>query len=107
MLTKKELNGPRITLIVMAVWIFIAGVYGFGSKFEEFIHLLSDPEFEEGRFALIPILNYILASAGFACMFVWAARNGMFKDIERPKFDLMDRERKLDQEDGIIWKDAP
>jgi nitrogen fixation-related uncharacterized protein len=102
----KRLNGARITVIATAIGIVLAGVYGFGSKLEEFIHLLNDPEFTEGRFALIPILNYFLASAGFPCMFLWAARNGMFKDLERPKYDMLKRERELDAEDESPWEDA-
>lgn len=95
-------NWAKIVVLSMAVVIFLSGLYGFGSKFEEFIRMVRSTE--GGRFALIPILNYLLASAGFVCLFVWAARNGMFKDIEKPKYDLLERERELDRKDGIDWE---
>jgi len=98
-------NWPKIVVLSMAVFILAAGLYGFGLKFWDFIRTVRKDR--EGRFALIPILNYLLASAGFACLFVWAAKNGMFKDIEKPKYDLLERERALDLQDGIDWEQQP
>ena len=45
---------------------------------------------------MAPILNYLLASAGFFCMLLWAAWNGMFRDMERPKTEFLDNESRLD-----------
>ncbi len=103
MTPKKTRNIARIVVITMGVVIFIAGVYGFGSKLEEFIRVARTTD--EGGFALIPILNYFFATGGFICLFFWAARNGMFKDIEKPKHDLLERERELDRLDGVHWED--
>ena len=46
--------------------------------------------------AIAPILNYLLASVGFFLLLMWAAMNGMFHDIERPKHKLLEQEEQLD-----------
>lgn len=78
----------------MAVLILIPSMYGFMGKFVEFVHIYRGTG--GGEFAVAPILNYLLASAGFFCMLLWAAWNGMFRDIEKPKVDFLDNEARLD-----------
>jgi len=79
----------------MAVLILIPSMYGFVGKFVEFVHIYRGAS--GGEFAVAPIMNYLLASAGFFCMLLWAAWNGMFRDIERPKVDFLENERRLDR----------
>jgi hypothetical protein len=78
---------------VLALVILVPAMYGFGTKFLEFLALAGDPE---GSFTVLPILNYLLAGLGFLALFVWATWHGMFRDIERPKHALLENERKLD-----------
>jgi hypothetical protein len=67
---------------------------GFGMKFIEFIAIFRGDG--EGAFAIAPILNYLLASFGFLLLFGWAAANGMFHDIEGPKYTMLVNENLLD-----------
>ncbi len=99
---KKKYKAPRVFLIVMAVGVFITGMYGFGSKLEQFIRAVIVEN--EADFTLIPVLNYMFAAAGFLCLFGWAAKNGMFKDLEKPKYDMLEYDRELDEVDGIDWE---
>ena len=50
-------------------------------------------------------MNYLLASLGFFFLFCWAIGHGMFRDIERPKYTMLENERRLDVEDGedLAW----
>lgn len=80
--------------LLLAVLILIPALYGFGSKFLEFLTLAGD---EEGSFTILPILNYLLASAGFLLLFGWAVLHGMFHDIEKPKYTMLENERRLDE----------
>ncbi len=50
----------------------------------------------DGAFAIAPIMNYLLASTGFALLLGWAACNGMFSDIEKPKRTMLETEAALD-----------
>lgn len=92
--TKQNRRAHYIT-IGFAVPILIFSGLGFVAKFIEFIHTFQGES--EGAFAITPMVNYLLASAGFFCMLVWATINGMFHDIEEPKQTMLDNDVALDQ----------
>lgn len=85
----------RVTLL-LAIAILVPSCWGFGSKFVEFIAIYRGEV--DGAFAVAPILNYLFASFGFLLLFAWAALNGMFHDIEKPKFWMLENEQRLDQQ---------
>ncbi len=88
-----------------AVVILIPSGFGFVAKFFEFAATFrEDPS---GAFAITPMLNYLLASIGFMLLLIWATWNGMFRDIEQPKFDLLRREAQLDLPPGQEDPEAP
>jgi hypothetical protein len=90
----------RIVVLVMALGVLIPSLYGFGTKFLEFVALYRGDV--EGAFAISPILNYLLASLGFLCLFCWAITRGMFRDVEGPKYTLLENEARLDA--GTPWR---
>lgn len=84
----------RVWAIVAIVFFLGPAMFGFATKFYELIRVFQgDPS---GAFAITPIVNYLLAGCGFLMLFAWAARNGMFRDIEAPKFQMLENERRLD-----------
>lgn len=84
-----------IVTIVLAVLILVPSMVGFAAKFFEFVATFQeDPS---GAFAITPMTNYLLASAGFFLLLLWAVANGMFHDIEKPKYDMLEQERRLDE----------
>lgn len=87
-------RSQRITTLVLALVILIPSCFGFGNKFREFILLFRGDV--DGVFAITPIMNYLLASLGFFCLFCWAILHGMFRDIEQPKTAMLETERLLD-----------
>lgn len=87
-----------ITTIVFALVILIPSLLGFANKFREFIMIFRGEV--DGVFAITPIMNYLLASLGFFFLFCWAIAHGMFRDLERPKYAMLENERMLDEEDG-------
>ncbi len=86
-----------LTTIVLALIILVPCLLGFGNKFKEFILLFRGDV--DGVFAITPIMNYLLASLGFFCLFLWAILQGMFRDLEQPKKTMLENERMLDDED--------
>ena len=94
----------RITLI-LAVLILIPSLWGFGSKFVEFIAIYRGDV--NGAFAIAPILNYLMASLGFLLLLLWATANGMFHDIERPKYRMLETEEQLEQSRVAGKKNRP
>ena len=94
----RQLNAAQTrTLITLgfAVVILIPSILGFTDKFAEFINTFRGES--DGAFAITPMVNYLLASLGFFCLLVWATMNGMFHDIEKPKYTMLERERELDR----------
>lgn len=86
---------PYIITIIFAVPILVFSGLGFAAKFMEFINTFQGET--EGVFAITPMVNYLLASAGFFCLLVWATINGMFHDIEKPKHTMLENDAALDR----------
>ena len=84
----------------MGIFILIPGSLGFGEKLYQFVHVLRADS--EGRFALIPILAYLIISLGFVFMLIWGATKGMLSDVEGPKFKMLERERELEKEEESL-----
>jgi hypothetical protein len=88
--------------IIQLLSVVILGFccFGFGSKFIELVRLVvSDGDAaEEGIFAVAPLMNYLLASAGFLCLLGWATIHGMFRDIEQPKQTMLEVNAQLDSQ---------
>ena len=73
--------------------VIIAGG-GFLMKLIEFAAvLLSD---EPMQFAFLPVVTYIMVAAGFLCLFMWAYVTGKFKDIEGPKYRMLEMQDEID-----------
>jgi hypothetical protein len=90
--------------IILAVIVLVPSFVGFGTKFWEFLQIYTGQV--DGVFAIGPILNYLLASAGFLLLLLWGTLNGMFHDIEQPKFDLLEREEQIDAgSKQLFWKE--
>ena len=85
----------RVTLL-LAVLILVPSCLGFANKFIEFVMVFRGDV--DGAFAIAPIANYLLASLGFFLLFCWASMNGMFRDIERPKYNMLENEQILDSQ---------
>lgn len=82
-----------ITLL-FGLGVLIPAVRGFGQKFYELCMLIDD---DQGAFAVMPVVNYLLASIGFLFLLGWAVFNGMFHDIEKPKYTMLQNEQMLDE----------
>lgn len=90
-------NPPRrwswgAVLLVLA--ILVPAGYGFGMKFRELLSLTTD---SEGSFAIMPVVSYLVTSLGFFFLLIYAAMRGMFRNIEKPKYTMLDTERRLDE----------
>jgi hypothetical protein len=96
--TSSTRRSQIITTIVFALVILVPSLYGFANKFREFILIYRGEV--DGVFAITPIINYLLASLGFFFLFWWAVAHGMFRDIEKPKYAMLENERKLDLDQG-------
>ncbi len=85
------------SIITLSLAVVILGIscWGFGQKLIKLFFVTQGEE--TGAFAVAPLVNYVLASLGFLLLLFWAARNGMFHDIEGPKHTMLENEKKLDK----------
>ncbi|MEJ5172771.1 MAG: hypothetical protein WHT47_03580 [Hydrogenothermaceae bacterium] len=44
---------------------------------------------------LVQVITYVIALTGWLILFIYAYVKGDFKDIEGPKYDLLEREEKI------------
>ncbi len=85
----------QLTMLLFAVLILVPSLLGFATKFIEFVAVFRGDA--GGRFAISPIINYLFATLGFLCLFGWAAVHGMLRDIEAPKYRMLEIEDQLDR----------
>jgi len=81
--------------IIFGLVIFIPCILGFGTKFLELVKL-SHTDLE-GRFALTPVVNYLLATIGFLCLFVWGALRGTFHNVEEAKQRMLEFDELIEE----------
>jgi len=79
---------PRVPLWtrIVGAAVLIPTILGFANKFLDLIIIAQGDE--EGAFALTPMINYLLATAGFFCMLMYAVTQGAFHDINAPSHSM-------------------
>lgn len=88
---------PHRGWLIFFCSVILVAAAAFVLKFYEFFHDLVN---HEGlRFAGAHLAIYLLVAAGFFLLLLFAFLKGHFSDIERPKYDLLDRERRYDEDE--------
>ena len=89
---------PRVPLWtwIVGAAVLIPTILGFANKFLDLIIIAQGDE--EGVFALTPMINYLLATAGFFCMLMYAVAQGAFHDINAPSHAMFENELELDRQ---------
>ena len=92
----------RWIVLLLAVVILIPAGIGFTNKLIQFIRTSRTDE--HGGFAILPLVLYLAMSAGFLCLLLWAAFQGMFRDVERPKITMLETEERLEQAENKLGR---
>ncbi len=93
--TASQKRRSALATLIFAAVVLLPSLWGFSGKFAEFIAIFRGDV--DGVFAISPIINYLLASLGFFCLFGWAAFQGLFSDMEKPKITFLETEAMLDR----------
>ena len=85
----------RIVFIwTMVVGIILSGV-AFAYKIAEFIYTMSS---DAARgFADVPVTVYFFIAGGWLCLLVWCLLTGKFRQMERAKFEMLEREEEYER----------
>ncbi len=92
-------RGSQIFLWVFSIVMVVTAGTAFVFKFIEFLYTAT----REGSAAmgsfLIPLLTYLIVAAGFFCLFLWAYFSGQFRDVEGPKYRMLQMQREIDEKE--------
>jgi hypothetical protein len=97
----KEQRHFRIWVIVVTLGLMVAGS-GFVFKLVEFIRVAQNQDAE--GFAVVPVVMYFLVTSGFICVFIWNYLRGGLRDVEKPKYKLLERHDEIDRHDNAIGR---
>jgi len=81
--------GPKRVIHVFFVMAVTAAGCMFTFKIFSFLRTIKKDEL--AGFAFDPIIVYALVAMGFLCLLAWAYLTGQFRDVERAKFDMLQR----------------
>jgi len=81
---------------------FVVSVLTAGGLFcyKLFAFLSTIKRDELAGFAFDPIVQYGFVAMGFLCLLAWAYLTGQFRDIERPKHDMLSRFENQERQDA-------
>lgn len=84
---------------VLAIWIVIVvvGAIAFVFKMTEFAYTLLDQENNRfGWFGAVAIGGYFLGMLPILLLTLWGICRGHFRDIERPKYRMLEMQHEID-----------
>ena len=79
------------------VFVLIAGGM-FCFKLYSFLSTIKRDEL--AGFAYDPMITYGFVAMGFLCLLLWAYASGQFRNIEQPKYDMLEGFDRREREDA-------
>ena len=94
-------RGTRRFLWIFSVVMVITAGTAFLIKLVEFLYQFSGAAGAAGVqpgfiFAIAPLLTYLIVATGFACLFLWAYFSGQFRNVEGPKYRMLELQDRID-----------
>ncbi len=87
-----RISQKTVALLILLIFIFVVGTI---------IAVRTVAYLEAGMAAaqlkgfLVEVIAYIIALTGWLFLFIYSYMKGDFKDIEAPKYDILDLEEKI------------
>ena len=84
-----KITQRTVSLMIMFIFLFVVG---------SIIAVRTVAYLEAGfelKGFLVEVISYIIALTGWLILFIYSYLKGDFKDIEGPKYDLLEREEKI------------
>lgn len=97
---KARAGGGRTFVRVFSVILLLTAGIAFIFKLIEFAYTATTKGSDALASFLIPVLNYLIIAAGFFCLFIWAYVTGQFRDVEGPKYRMLEMQREIDALEG-------
>ena len=97
MATKQRVLGPVHYFFLLAV--FVGGTF-FCFKIYDFLATIKRDDI--AGFAFDPVMIYGFVAMGFVCLLYWAFLSGQFRDVEKPKEEMLENFAKYEAHDVAI-----
>jgi len=84
-----KITQRTVSLMVMFIFLFVVG---------SIIAVRTVAYLEAGfelKGFLVEVISYIVALTGWLALFIYSYLKGDFKDIEGPKYELLEKEEKI------------
>ena len=91
-------RGARRFLWAFSVMMILTAGTAFLFKLVEFAYSFTGDQ--PLRFAILPVITYLIVAAGFACLFFWAYVTGQFKNVEAPKYRMLELQDEIDSREA-------
>lgn len=91
-------RAARLFLWIFSIAMVVTAGTAFVFKLIEFIFTATSAGEASLASFLIPVLNYLFVAAGFSLLFVWSFLRGQFRDVEAPKFRMLERNMEIDRQ---------
>lgn len=95
----------RFLWVFSITMVLVAGT-AFVFKLIEFYSTATQQGADALASFLIPVLNYLLVAAGFFFLFLWAYITGQFRDVERPKYRMLEIEAEIEHQERLSRRGA-
>ena len=93
----------RFLWVFSVVMVVTAGT-AFIFKLIEFFYTATTKGSDALYSFLMPVLTYLVVAAGFACLFFWAVFGGQYRDVEGPKYRMLEMQDEIDRHDHTVPK---
>ena len=93
-------RGTRRFLWIFSIAMVLTAGTAFVLKLIEFVHTATTQGSEAMGSFLIPVLNYLMVAAGFGLLFLWAYFSGQFRDLEAPKYRMLEMQAEIDRDEA-------
>lgn len=87
----------RTFLWVFSTILVITAGTAFLFKLIEFFYTATTTGSDALASFLIPVLTYLTVAAGFGCLFAWAFVRGHYRDVEGPKYRMLELQEQIDR----------
>jgi len=83
-------------------WTVLVGA-GLGFTFKLMDFLFSVIRGDVERAFIIPVVTYLSVAVGWFLVFLWTLVRGHYRDVEAPKYEMLEQERRLDEATRDWW----
>jgi hypothetical protein len=91
-----------VTIVGFAVAVLVIAGLGFAYKMTEFAVTIMKEDVE--GFGAVAVATYLIGMVPIMFLSLWAVLTGRFRDIERPKYRLLEIDREIERGGGAAYR---